>query len=396
VDIAVKQAEALSFFGDDAAILAAFERVQKLKDRDDDTNASALLHHLAAVASLRQGKALAARRRWQKALELSPGLELAAGNLADLERSVDERHTPWPYTIEYWLQRDMIEELIRELSGQRNKEALTRTGRRFLQRHPQVATIVPLLLERGDPPGREFAVRLAGLAQTPELLAALVAFALGQAGPTQLRLQAAQFAQQSGALANGTVRFWQSGAWHETLMFGVELHGEPLPTNLPPAVAALQREAALALRVGDASKSERLLTQALAQDPDDPSLRNNLSATYSWLGRLKEAEAITRQIVAEHPDYLFGITNLIPYLINEGKVAEAQALIDPLLRRKRMHFGEFGAVASAQVSLLIAEERFDAAESWLEMWEQAHPEPLHIDYYRSMLRQARPGRRRKR
>jgi hypothetical protein len=82
VEIAVKQAEALSFFGDDAAILAAFERVQKLKDRDDDSSASALLHHLAAVASLRKGKALAARRRWQKALELSPGLELAAGNLA--------------------------------------------------------------------------------------------------------------------------------------------------------------------------------------------------------------------------------------------------------------------------------------------------------------------------
>lgn len=39
-----------------------------------------------------------------------------------------------------------------------------------------------------------------------------------------------------------------------------------------------------------------------------------------------------------------------------------------------MHFGEFGAVASAQVSLLIAEGKFDAAESWLEMWEQARKE----------------------
>lgn len=64
VQVAVKQAEALSFFGDDVAVLSAFERVQKLKDRDDDPSASALLHHLAAVASLRQGRSLAARRRW--------------------------------------------------------------------------------------------------------------------------------------------------------------------------------------------------------------------------------------------------------------------------------------------------------------------------------------------
>ena len=96
VDIAVKQAESLSFLGDDEGVLAAFDRVQKSKDRDVDSNASALLHHLAAVASMRQGRTQAARRRWQKALELSPGLDLAAANLVDLDRPEDERHAPWP------------------------------------------------------------------------------------------------------------------------------------------------------------------------------------------------------------------------------------------------------------------------------------------------------------
>lgn len=395
VDVAVKQAEALSFLGDDAGVLAVFERVQKLKDRDDDPGASALLHHLAAVASFRQGKELAARRRWQKALELSPGLELAAANLADLELPVDERHAPWPYSIEYWLQRATIEELIREIRTQRGDEALTRTGRRFLQRHPHVGALVPLLLERGDRLAREFAVRLGGLARTPELLAALAAFAVSKAGPTQLRLQAAQFAQQGGAMANGTMRFWQRGEWRESILFGVELHDEAQPHDLPPEIYALQREAALALNAGDAKRSERLLRQALERAPDDPSLLNNLGATYSQLGQLQEAEAIVRRLAAEHPDYLFGITNLVPYLIEEGKLAEAQALLNPLLQRRRMHFGEFGALAGAQINLLIAEGKLDGAQSWLEMWERASPDHPNLDIYRGWLRDARRGQRRR-
>ena len=393
VDIAVKQAEALSFLGDDVAILTIFDQ---LKDHDEDPGSSALLHHLAAVAALRQGKAVAARRRWQKALKLNPSLELAVGNLADLDLPVDKRNAPWPYTIEYWLQRSTAEELIREISSQRNEEAMRRAARRFLQRHPQIAVILPLLIERGDPFGREFAVRVAGLAQTPELLAALAAFAQSQVGPTQLRLQAAQFAQRGGALGNGTVRFWRGGAWHETALLGVEIHDEVETHNLPPAVIALQRAAVQAIHDGDTGKAERLLKQALERAPDDPGLLNNLGAVYGQVGRLKEAEVIVRRLAAEHPDYLFGITNRVPYLIDEGKLAEAQALIDPLLQRKRMHIGEFGAVAAAQASILIAEGKFDGAKSWLDMWEQVNPEHPHIDHYRGKLQEARRERRRKR
>jgi tetratricopeptide (TPR) repeat protein len=395
IDIAVKQLEGLSFFGDDAAILAIFDRAQKLKDRDADRKSSALLHHLAAVAALRQGKPQAAHRRWQKALELDPGLELASSNLADLAQPVDERNAPWPYSIEYWIQRAMVDELIHDVSKQRSPEALTRAGRRFLQRHPQIAAIIPSLLERGDRFGREFAVRLAGLAQTPELLAALAAFAQSQAGSTELRLQAAQLAQQGGAMANGTLRFWQGGAWHETMLFGIEIHGEPAPHKLPPLVFTLQREAVFAMHAGQASKAERLLLQALAEVPNDPSLLNNLGAVYAYLGRLEEAELIARRLVAEYPDYLFGLTNMVHYLLLEGKLAEAQALIDPLLRLKRIHVSEFTSLAAAQVSILLAEGKFDGATSWLELWQQADAEHPHLAYYWGKLREAQQSRRRR-
>lgn len=391
VDIAVKQAEALSFLGDDAGVLAAFEQVQRLKDRDANSTASALLHHLAAVAAMREGSAQAARRRWQKALELEPSLELAAGNMADLERPEDERHAPWPYSIEYWLQRPTIEALVRELKpGKgRSDEALTRDAQRFLKRYPGLEALVPLLLERGDPSAREFALRLAGLARTPGMLAALAAFAQGQYGPTSLRMQAAQMAQQGGAIGGGTMRFHQGGEWRETVMFGLELHGEPSPSPLPRAAEALQREAAMAQRAGDPLKAERLLKRALELAPDEPSLLNNLGAAYGLLGRIAESEAIARRLIAEHPDYLFGMTNMVPYLLEEGKLDEAQAMIDPLMKRTRMHFSEFGAVASAQINIHLAKNNLEAAESWLDMIAKAVPDYPHIEHFKARLRAAK-------
>lgn len=398
VEAAVKQAEALSFIGDDAGVLAAFERVQKLKERDDDRGASALLHHLAAAASLRQGRTLAARRRWQKAIELNADLELAVANLADLERPADERHGPWAYSIEYWLLRATIAELMGDLRARpgRDDEAVSRQARRFLKAHPELEALVPLLLERGDPAAREFALHLAGLAATPGLLAALAAFAQGQWGPTDMRMRAAQLAMQRGALANGTVRIWRDGGWHDTLMFGMELHGEASPSPLPAAVVALQRDAAMAARAGKAAQAERLLQQALAVAPDDPSLLNNLGAVYGQLGRSAEAEAIARRLIAEHPDYLFARTNFVAYLIEEGKLDEAQALIEPLLQRTRMHFGEFGAVAGAQVNILLARGNLNSAESWLDIWEQAIPDHPHIELFRARLASERARSRRRR
>jgi tetratricopeptide (TPR) repeat protein len=348
---------------------------------------------------MRMGRELAARRRWQTALELNPDLDLAAHNLADFDVPVDERHAPWPYTINYWMQREIVEELLRELGGgrQRSEEQLTQGARRFLQRHPHLGALVPLLLERGDPAGREFALRLAGLAQTPELLAALATFAQSRHGPTAMRLQAAQFAQRAGVLPNGTVRFWQRGEWHDTLMFGMELSGEPTKSDLPPQITELQREAFMAQGEGNYTRAEQLLQQALAQAPSEPGLLNNLGALYGKTGRNAEAKAIITRLATEHPDYVFGRTNFVPYLIDEGKIDEAKALIEPLMRRSQMHLSEFGAVASAQVSIALAEGNLEAAESWLGMWEQAYPDHPHLEIFRNRLQQARrTGRKRRR
>ncbi|NTW03270.1 MAG: tetratricopeptide repeat protein, partial [Oscillochloris sp.] len=146
-------------------------------------------------------------------------------------------------------------------------------------------------------------------------------------------------------------------------------------------------------RAGDIAKAELLLNRALNQAPNAPSLLNNLGAVYGAQGRSAEAEALARRIVAEYPDYIFGRTNMVSYLIQEGKLDEAQALIEPLLRRTRMHVGEFGALAGAQCSILLAQGNPKAAEGWLNMWEQADADHPLIPAYRSKLRAAARAKR---
>jgi tetratricopeptide (TPR) repeat protein len=206
-------------------------------------------------------------------------------------------------------------------------------------------------------------------------------------------MQAAQIAMHAGILPNGSVRFWRAGAWHDTLMFGFEIHDEPSVPTLPTQVLKLHREAALALRAGDPASSERLLLQALTLAPDEPSLLNNLGATYGALGRGQEAEALAERLFAKHPDYLFARTNLVAYLVAEGKIEEAQALIDPLLQRTRLHISEFGAVMGSQINIFIAQGNQTAAQTWLDMWQQADPDHPHIQLYQSRLLFARRRRR---
>lgn len=86
-----------------------------------------------------------------------------------------------------------------------------RAARRFLRKHPEIIAVVPMLLERGDERGREFALLLARTANTPELLEALKDFALSQHGPDQLRMEAAQVASQAGLLPPGPMRQWLGG-----------------------------------------------------------------------------------------------------------------------------------------------------------------------------------------
>src|SRR5207237_10520180 len=148
---------------------------------------------------------------------------------------------------------------------------------------PVLPSLIPSLLGRGDPRARELALRLALMAETPELLAALRDFALSQRGPDEQRIEAAHAVVDAGLLPAGPTRLWLQGEWREVLLMGFEITDEPTPQGHGPQVEAWHAEALAALHQGEAEQAERLLTQALQLEPDHPSLLHNLAATYEMM-----------------------------------------------------------------------------------------------------------------
>jgi tetratricopeptide (TPR) repeat protein len=390
VDVWIKKAEALSYLGDDQGVLDAFsgaERVDYLKPPLGDP----ILYHLAAVAALRLGREDQARRHWQQALKLAPGLDLAQANLADLRQPVGKRHAPWAFGFANWVLPPAVRELVTlvEPASRRGTErAVTQAVRRYLHQHPEIVDLVPLLFDRGDPQARDFALRIALIAETPEMLAALRDFALSQRGPDEMRHQAARAASEAGLLPSGPVRLWLKGEWRELLLMGFELHSDSIWQHQPQVEKWLAK-ATLALKREDPDQAERLLKQALELEPDAPDVLNNLAAAYEQQGRSQEGENLVRQIHQRHPDYVFARTSLAQLCVSRGELDEAKALLDPLFSRRRFHISEFAAFCTAQIELLLAQDNLDAARSWLDMWATADPDNPALDQWRRRL--GKPG-----
>ncbi|HKE03922.1 MAG TPA: tetratricopeptide repeat protein [Blastocatellia bacterium] len=391
-DIWIKKAEAFSFLGDDRAVLAAFDDAQAAGALERLLN-SEMLYHLAAVAACRLGQEERARELWWQRLEAGPGSELPKANLEDLRRPVGERNGPWAFTLDYFLSRRALDEMIRETGRdiRRHKADFADAIQAYARRHPEITHLIPYLLERGDPIGRDFAIKLASFIKTPEILAALRDFALGQQGTDQMRMEAAQAATQADLLPSGAnVRMWIKGEWQEIMMLGFEISYEPNEENrLAPKVERLAVGAMEEIKSGDPVKGERLIKQAIELAPNNPSLLNNLAAAYSRQGKVEEVRNLMADIRQRFPDYFFGITNEALTLAWDGKPDEAEELIKPLLQRRRLHVTEFTSLCRAQIEIAIARRNRKAAQGWIQMWESVEPDDPNLEILRSQVERPR-------
>lgn len=387
-----KKAEAFSCLRDDEAVLEALRGAQE-SGRGASPSEEAFLSHLAAVAAYRLGREDEARELWRDSLRRSPGFQLTEENLADLDEPPEEQHAPWPVPFSHLVPRRVGQDLVAATRGARDRmdnAVMTRLVRRYLDEHPALLPLFPFLFERGDPAGREFAMMIAQIADLPALAPVLRDFALGRWGPDGMRLRALEMARQAGLLESNRVRLWLQGKWHETEQLHYEIHTEALG-GYPPEVDYLVRKALDATARGNNVAAERLFRQALEQAPDAPSLLNNLAATLDRQGRRDEAMRITQELYARHPDYLFARTALAGLAITEGQLDRARELLEPVLHRKRLHVGEFSALAMVQVDLLLARGQPDGAQKWIEMWQRIDPQSPVLADRRERVRQA--GRR---
>jgi len=356
-DSIITALEALAFLGRDEDVVRLAETTADEELFDEQGEAMRL--HYFAYAKCRLGDKKAAMASWKQCLKLFKRLTEARENLDDLE--VGEGHAPWGASFGKWVPRETMDEVI---DGMRGGKSLV------VARYPGIASLIPALLDRGDPLGREAAMRLAMADQSPPMLEALKDFAFGSRGPDALRFETLQFLREQSVIDAGPHHIYSRGKWTDIQLLAAEITGEPRPSSSSARVRELLEDGFYAMRATDFETAEAAFSEALAEEPDNCSAAYNLCAV--WMrrdGEEGERRAIPRleQLHREHPDYTFAAIALAQFAAGAGEFQRARDLLAPCFKMTRLHTSEATALFAAQAQIALEENDIDAAERAFDM-----------------------------
>jgi tetratricopeptide (TPR) repeat protein len=360
-----KLLEAFAFAGDDAAIIEIYERARSALKKEK-MGLPPLALHLAAVAHARTGKEREARRLWKDALSAQPGLELARENLRDLDLPAGQRNGPWYFPFSQWVSESWIKQLtvVIEKNTRRRSPTFERDLNRLFDKIPALKTTIGILLQRGDPDGRQFALHLASHYPVDGLRE----FALGPHGSDQMRLQAAEILAERGEIdTTQPVILYSRGKQQELQLMNYEVYSEPVASALPEEAQVHLEVASEALYDGKPDKALEEIEAGLGIVPDERTFLNQKSVALMNLNRTAEAEAVIHRMAELYPDYLFARCAMAQLATRKRRLDEAEEWLKPLRTRSRFHISEFRALAYAQSALLKARGEKEGADSWMQM-----------------------------
>jgi tetratricopeptide (TPR) repeat protein len=352
--------ECLSFLGRDEDVVVLSEAAQ---DRGSvDSRCRAVVSHHLAVAQCRLGNEAAAHTSWKLCLKELPTHAEARENLADLESGGG--HAPWPESIAKWIPRAVCERVFGDESERWKADGLNLTND-----YPAIAALIPALLDRGDPLGRELAMKMAAADGSPVMLDALKQFALGSRGPDSMRYEALNILAGRGRVDSGPHRFFCHGKWTEIKLFSAEITWEQVKCSTQEE-QELFEIGTEAVNKRDFARAEDSFQRILDKDPD------NYRATYNlcivWLerdGKAGKRRAQTRmeEVHEQFPDYLFAPIALAQFAIMDGDMDRARELLAPIYDAKKLHASEASALFTAQIQIAVKQREFGAAEQALAL-----------------------------
>ena len=348
IEDAYGQISGLLLIHEDQAAWAAFERSRQATWAAREAGAlAAEWLQLGAGAASRLGLGDQARALWEQALAQNPRLPAAAENLAALERDGEPPAYPALFEWHQLLPMSWIQQAQEADAGHRGLrldalaailpdaalEVIYLFGSNALR-----AIVAPLLTGRlqgealahaGDPTERRAAVILRDLARLP-------------VGTAAERVGFLNDLRECGLVAaNETLDYWDGKQLRQIQLLATQIHRELMPTGLPDDLQILLDDSLLLNRDGQYAAAEACLSAILERIPDHPLVLGNLAATRMYQDRDAEAREVLRRVVAVHPDYLFARCNLAGFLIEDGKLEEAMALLDGLAQRPRLHIQEY-------------------------------------------------------
>jgi tetratricopeptide (TPR) repeat protein len=369
---------ALSFLGRDEDIVVLSQMLEKVTPIDDDKKCLVLHHY--AVANFRMGDRNAAIELWNHCLELCLDHPEAQANLGDLEMNIG--HAAWSEPINKWLPRPFLLGIIKKY-----EDAPTKVSGTLARKNPVVATLVPALLDRGDPTAREFALNFACTDATPQMLQALKDFAFSTRGPDSLRHKAMMKLKEESLIDAGPHRFFSRGKWTSIKLIAAEITHEPF--QVEPWKRELLEEGYWAMAEGKLDIAATAFRRVLDRDPDCRSARFNLASVWQRRGgsdEVQNAEQEIRRLHSEHPDYSFAAMAVAITEAQAGNFDRAKDLLGDILEKPKLHCSEAMMLFSSQVQVALAQNDSTAAETaWNAMRQIAEDDDPRVSQLRHMI-----------
>lgn len=235
---------------------------------------------------------------------------------------------------------------------------------------PWFVLAINFLIRYGDVRGLAFGIGAAEQFALPAFIPALTEFAAEDRGTEQQRIQASRCIDKINGVAQAKHIVFIKGAKVDVRTSKIVVKNEQMRSHSDPKLEAIYSEV---VRLGNLGKSQEvavLLEQARELGDTGCTLRFNYASSLLQNGKKKEGMAIIRSLHAEDPEYLFARTQVVQEAVEEGRLEEAQALLEPLFLRTEFHVTEYRAFLAAQVILVLAMGEVETAKGCVEALEQ--------------------------
>lgn len=133
------------------------------------------------------------------------------------------------------------------------------------------------------------------------------------------------------------------------------------------------------------------LLKLIEKHPDNPQLKNYLATAYKIQGNTKKSCEVNRQIVKEHPNYLFGKLNIAAEHLENGEYDKVKEALGGALdiqelypSRTVFHIGEVLGFHKMAIHYFLETDNLEAAKARFDIMERlapVHPDTQEISEY---------------
>ena len=235
---------------------------------------------------------------------------------------------------------------------------------------PQAAEIIPSLLLSSN---------------QPQVDARLLAFALGDVGTSQQRLQVlSAMAQMNRELPPSPIHFWdeETGEWHD-VDFLAQMISDDIELNISPKAAVWAQKAQEAEDVNDKITFWR---KAVEADPKSGYAVHMLGILLIQNGQEDEGKRLARRAIEIDPDYLFAFANLALIEAQKENVDAALELLNKVAKARVITSQTAFMMHFTLMLLAVQREDFDSARKEFDMAKSIRPDDPLLDDWDTRLR----------